>query len=357
MLALLTHSRTAWNDFFTGTPTNLNSQTFYNRQSRSDSSLYVSNCLFTSISSTSNGGALSSTSSTYFLVESTSFFSCKTSGSWGGAICYNSDGQCVLHKVCGYDCSSNPYHQFSYINVENVASYMNYVNYSSISRCVNENSNSQFTMALVDGKVCCTSINLSLNKCNRQSGVGCNPFTDSNSVTCSFTYSSYTDNIAAGYTCIYFTNGGAIFEMKSCNILRNTQGTLGTEGTVFTSGILTIQDSCILGNKATNIFYGKITISNCTVDSTSNNGYLTIQNTVTKGFILALNHISTRNCHSGYDSAGTLTPNIQTPSSSNKQIHCYTHVKCFNHPQIRDFFSFHSIFIFNFLHSSTLSYP
>jgi hypothetical protein len=352
------HSNTAWNDFFTGTTSpSLVSQTFSNRQSRSDSSLYVSNCLFTSISSTSNGGALYC-SSTYFLVESTSFFSCKTSGSWGGAICYdNSGGQFVLHKVCGYDCSSNPYHQFSYAWVSDASSGKNYVNYSSISRCVNQNSGPQYTMVLVRGKICCTSINSSLNKCNRQSGVGCGPYSDSNSVTCSFTYSSYTDNIASGYTCLYLYNSGAKYEMKSCNILRNTQGTLGTEGTIYTSGILTIQDSCILGNKATNIFYGKITISNCTVDSASNNGYLTIQSTVTKSFILALNHISTQNCHSGYDSAGTLTPNMQTPSSSNKQIHCYTIGNFLHLSRLSDFFSLNSIFIFNFLHSSTLSYP
>jgi hypothetical protein len=83
-------------------------------------------------------------------------------------------------------------------------------------------------------------------------------------------------------------------------------------------------DSCILGNIAHHIFYQessshRITLSNSTIDSTSNNGYLTTQNTVTKSFILALNHMSTQNCHSEYDSVGHLTPIIQTPSSSKKQ--------------------------------------
>jgi hypothetical protein len=98
-----------------------------------------------------------------------------------------------------------------------------------------------------------------------------------------------------------------------------------------------IADSCILENKANNIFYQgdtsyRTTISNCTVGSTSNNGYLTIRNTVTKSFILGLNHMSTLNCHSEYDSSGTLNPIIQTPTSSKRQIHCCTCGRLFYYP-------------------------
>jgi hypothetical protein len=140
--------RTAWNDYFTVTnPTNLNSQTYTSRQTPSATSLYVSKCLFRSIVSSNDGGALYCANSvTYFLVESTSFFSCKTSDNNGGAIYYSySSGQSVLHEVCGYDCCSlhqGPYQQFAYIYVQNTASSKNYVNYSSISRCRSENTNS-----------------------------------------------------------------------------------------------------------------------------------------------------------------------------------------------------------------------
>jgi hypothetical protein len=153
---------------------------------------------------------------------------------------------------------------------------------------------------------------------------------------------------------MYFHQTGAKYEMKSCNILRNTQGTLGTEGTIYANGNLVIKDSCILENTATYIFCVQsssytITLSNSTVDKTSNNGYLTTQNTVTKSFILALNHMSTRNCHSEYDSAGILTPNLHTPSSS-KQVRCFTHVKYIYQPLIEDVTSFINILIFNFIH-------
>jgi hypothetical protein len=356
MSVFLMDSRTAWNDHFTGSYTTiLNSQTYNSQQTPSGTGVYVSNCLFRSIISSSRGGALCCTSVTYFLVESTSFFSCKTNSGNGGAIYFNCDsGQSVLNKVCGYDCFAafaGSYFQFAYIVVGNAISYKNYVNYSSISCCVSENSNTYYTFCLDFGKQCCLSINSSMNKCYYRSGINCLATGDPNSVTCSLSYSSFTDNIAIGYTCIRLSNGGANYEIKSCNILRNTQGTLGSEGTICINGNLMINDSCILDNDATNIFYQSsssyiTTLTNCTVDSTSNNGYLTTRNTVTKSFILALNHMSTQNCHSEYDSAGTLTPIIQSPSlSKNQKLYC----SC-NYSRIRDFVSLLSVFLFNFIH-------
>ena len=198
-----------------------------------------------------------------------------------------------------------------------------------------------------NGQIHCPSVNISNNKCYARSGIYCYPSSDSNSVTCSFTHSTFADNIATGYTCIKVDRNAAKYEMKSCNILRNTQVSLGSEGTFFAYGNLPIENCCILENKATYIFYvysssSTITLTNCTVDSTSNCGSFTIQNTVTKSFIHALNHMSTQNCHSEYDAAGTLTPNIQSPSPSKKQIRLFSCKDCF--------FSLLSVFIFSFIH-------
>jgi hypothetical protein len=342
--------KTAWNDYFTGNySTNLNSQTFTSRQNPSGTGVYISNCLFRSITSTSdNGGALLCTSAIYFLVESSSFFSCKTSSGYGGAIYFDNanNGQSVLHEVCGYDCYTtytHPYYQFAFLRVYNAASNKNYFNYSSISRCVNAESNSHYTLRLLYGKICCPSVNISINKCQYYSGIYCNPLSDSSSVICSFSYSTFTDNIANGYNCIRLSTSGANYEIKSCNILRNTQVDLNTYGTIITWGNSAIEDSCILENTATYIFYQAhssytITISNCTIDSNSKTGNVVTRNTVTKSFILALKHMSTQNCHSEYDSAGYLTPIIQTPSSSKKQKVCYTYVKFFYQSPLSDFF-------------------
>jgi hypothetical protein len=356
-LALFVYSRTTWSDYFTGSPTLLQSTEFGTKQTPSDTNLHVLNCLFRSITSTSGGGGALYCTSSILLVESSSFFSCKAS-SRGGAIEFlnRNNGQCALHKVCGYDCytTSSTYGQFVYIAVQNTISNKNCVNYSSIAQCVNDIYRSEITLYIDFGNICCQSANLSMNKCYYKSAVFFYPVVDSNSVTCSVSYSSFTDNIANGYTCIYLYQTGAKYEMKSCNVLRNTQGTLGTEGTIYTYGYLTIEDSCILENAANYIFRVSsssytITLLNCTVDKTSNNGCLTTQNTVTKSFILALNHISTRNCHSEYDSAGTLTPNLHTPSST-KQIRCFTHVKYIYQPRLTDVVSLNNILIFNFIH-------
>jgi hypothetical protein len=358
----LMDSRTAWNDYFTESYTTiLNSQTYNSQQSPSGTGVYVSNCLFRSITSSSRGGALYSYYSvTYFLIESSSFFSCKTSSGNGGAIYYySSGGHSYLHEVCGYDCctSGGSYFQFAYARVNDAASSKNNVNYSSIARCVNENSNSWYTLCHDWGKQCCSSVNSSMNKCGYRSGINFLPSSDPNSVICSVTYSTFTDNIATVYTCISLNTGGSNYEIKSCNVLRNTQSS-SSSGIIYSTGNLMINDSCILDNNATNIFYQEstsytITLFNCTVDSTSNNGYLTTRNTVTKSFILALNHMSTQNCHSEYDSAGTLTPIIQSPPSSKNRIQCYT---C-NQSRIRDFVSLLSVFLFSFIHLDASNYP
>jgi hypothetical protein len=357
MLTFPIHTKTVWNDYFTGNPTSTLSGEQEITRTSSDAGVHVSNCFFRSCMSTNSGGALFCTSVTYLLIESSTFFSCITSGQYGGAIYfYNSTGQCVLNEVCGYDCysiyTSSSYGQFSRIYLNNSASSKNYMNYSSITRCVNGRSNSYHILRLTYGKICCPSVNISMNKCQYYSAVELVPSADSYSFTGSLTYCSITDNIANGNVCISSSSGGSNCEIKSCNILRNTQVSI-YEGTIYSSDYLKIRDSCILGNNATRTFYASsyiITVSSCTLDSTSKTGNVEIQNTVTKSFILALNHFSTQNCHSGYDSAGTLTPDIEPLPPSKEQMPCITFRNFFYQPRLSDFFSLTSVFIFNFIH-------
>jgi hypothetical protein len=362
MLTFTLHSITAWSDYFPGTSptTNFSSKEFTSRQTPSTANVYISNCLFNKCTSSDTGGALyCSTSVTYLLVESSSFFSCKTSSSSGAIYFKNTDsGECVLYMICANDCysTSSLNEQFGWIEVKDGATNKNYINYSSIVRCVNENSGTWRTLYLWYGKIFCPSVNISMNKCGYRSGFSCSPFPDSNSVTCLISYSSFTNNIALSSICIYFNKANAKYEMKSCNILRNTQVNLNDHGTFRLYGNLMIKDSCILENNANYIFNSAsssytFTLSNCTIDKTTiSNGILTIQNTATKSFIHALNHMSTLNCNSEYDSAGTLTPIIQTPSSSKKSMYYCTYKIFFNQPNLRDIISIINVFLFNFIH-------
>jgi hypothetical protein len=360
MSMFLLNTKTAWNDYFPGiSPSQTYNSTFYSTKiSPSGPNVYVSNSLFSRCISTSNGGAISSTTVKYLLIESTSFFSCSTNNQDGGAIYIRNSNEIILYKVCGYDCcsthTSDGDGQFAYIYTSDTASDRISFNYSSITRCVGWESASYWTLYINKGKICLPSVNVSMNKCHYRSGILCYPYLYSNSVTFSLAYSSFIDNIATVRNCISSYTAGSMQEIKYCNILRNTQGNLGSVGTIASNGNLAISESCILENKADYIFYQEssytITLSNCTIDSTSNNGKLTIKNTVTKGFVLALNHMSTQNCNALYDSVGSLT--AIPPQPSQETIICYYTCRIIHyHARISDFFALICLFMFTFIHT------
>jgi hypothetical protein len=359
MSMFLFNIKTAWNDYFPGiSPSQTYVSTFYSTKiSPSSSNVYVSNSLFSRCISTSNGGAISSTTVKYLLIESTSFFSCSTNNQDGGAIYITSNSEIILYKVCGYDCcsthTSDGDGQFAYMYTSNTASDKISFNYSSITRCVGWESASWWTLYLRDGKICLPSINVSMNKCHYTSGIRCIPYLDSNSVTFSLTYSSIADNIATVYYCIYSSTTGSIHEIKYCNILRNTQGTLSSGGTISSNGNLTISESCILENKADYVFNQEsssytITVSSCTVDSIGHTRGFILTNTITKSFVLALNHMSTQNCNALYDSVGSLT--IILPQQDKTIYYCTCRIIHY-HARISDFFTFICLFMFTFIHT------
>jgi hypothetical protein len=353
----------SWNEYFSGSPTTtLNGSKYGSQLSYTSGSVYVLNCLFNRITSGSNGGALYCNPVTFLLIESSSFFTCSTSAKYGGAIYFRNtnSGESVLYEVCGYDCystctSDSPHDQFAFIFVNDVVSKRNHFNYSSITRCGGQNPKTRVTIRLNYGKVCFPSVNISNNKCNCYSGIYSIPFCDPNTVTFSLSYSTFADNNAYDYSCLYLTKGDAKYEIKSCNILRNTQVS-SSYGIISTWGNLNIEDSCILGNSATNVFYSSsssytITLTRCIVDNKSNNGYLTIQSAATKSFILGLSHMSTLYCHSEYDSVGYLTP-IPDVSQTTNKIFCHT---C-DQRRNNYLFSLHWVFVFTFIHPNPSCY-
>jgi hypothetical protein len=353
--------RTAWDDHFYGSsPSQTFATTKYTTvQSTSSTNVFVSNCLFIGCTSTSNGGALSCSGSVQrLLIESSSFFSCSTGSQYGGAVYFSNtnNGECVLYKVCGNDCistyTSSSNGQFAYVYVQNTVSNKNYISYSSISRCVNHNTNPRGTIYLYYGKIYLPSVNISMNKCQYYSFIYCFPFADSNYVTFLLSYSTVTDNIASGHTCIYQEKNAAKGEIKYCNILRNLQGTPNSVATIRLDGNSIISDSCILMNNATYTFFAHssyiTTVSNCTIDSTTHQNSVIFTNTATKSFIHALNHISTKNCAAEYDSVGTLT----VIASPKKNIVIYT---CNCQPGISDLISLIYLFMFTFIHSDSSS--
>ena len=209
------------------------------------------------------------------LVEETTFTECQSSGS-GGAIFFGYDGNCALAKVCGYKCSTTNSNncQFDRVYVTSSAlTFVNTVNDSSIAYTSNSN-NAHYTLCHGYGRIIACSVNVSNNNCSRYSGIYCYPYPSlsgsSGDASCLITFSTFANNTChTYYICLLMDKGSAYKEITRCNVVRNTQQSRDSLGTIYSIGNLDIKYSCILDNSAKYDFYANsytITISNCTRD-------------------------------------------------------------------------------------------
>jgi hypothetical protein len=298
--------------------------------------VYVHDCVFRDCSSTTEGGALScGTSVNRLLVEQTSFISCKTSSSKGGAIYFysTSNGQCVLSKICSFGCnlSYSGYNlgMCAYIYATSNNNYKNHVNDSSVIHSLTKNIDTLFALDIYFGNVLCPSVNLSNNQCNRYPALRCYITGSSGSDTCCISYSSFVNNTAdgsSGWGCVYIRNSisTASQSIVACNLINNKIAS-PANGIIDSGANLFIRNSCILGNAiGKTIFYtnsGSITLINCTIDDDifTNGRYIgsvTVSKTIQSTFINALSHIATRKCDSYFDSYGSLTVKLNAPTGS-----------------------------------------
>jgi hypothetical protein len=250
------------------------------------------------------------------LVERTSFISCRTTDNGGGIFFYSSsNGQCVLSRICGFNCSStlsdNSYGQFAEINTKNDFTYKNHVNDSTFTHSSKTGTQPRFALELNNGNILCPSVNLTNNECYGFPALGIYQLSSTSSDTCCISYSSIVNNTAnGGWGCIFLSNSSSSMRIDTCNILYNNQTSLNY-GIILTNGNLLIKDSCILGNnegkKVFNAYPpGKITLSKCTIDDDvfskrRYSGSVTINKTIEKAFIHVLSHFATQSCDSYFD--------------------------------------------------------
>jgi hypothetical protein len=321
--------KTAFSDVYgpNYTPTNFTAPEYTDRRiETSQLNVYVYNCLFRDlISSSSNGGGAlyCSSSGCRLLVEQSSFIYCFTSSGNGGGIHIDAteSGECVLSRICGFNCLSPNSGQFARIYANNnKVNNKNHVNDSSITHSLNENTNTHYTLLLGYGSVLSRSVNLTNNKCFYFTALYYYQTYD----TCYISYSTITNNTANGYTCIYLNNPSYSCRIETCNILNNNQN-LSNYGIIRVYSNSLIQNSCILGNdKGKIVFYHETTssytlISNCTIDDdifTGGRYYgsVTVIKAIESTFINALSHIATHKCDSYFDSYETLSVKISVPS-------------------------------------------
>jgi hypothetical protein len=302
------------------------------------------------------------------LVEQTSFISCKTTSSYGGGIYFYSttNGECILSKICGFDCSSKYSSggegQFTYIYTRNSPTFKNHLNDSSITHSLNGYTGTLSAIFLWYGNILCPSVNSTNNVCYYYTALRTVPTPGTGSPTsetCCISYSSIVNNTASGHICIMIDRTSTSQRIDTCNIINNKQST-SSFAIIYSNGNLLIKDSCIIGNDENNkIFYVsscRITLSNCTIDdgvftNGRYSGDVTVIKTITKPFINALSHISTYHCDSYYDSYGTLTGKPNVPSKTSR---CF--MSCDSKYQTNDLLSYMKfMFLLTFLPSDLLN--
>jgi hypothetical protein len=288
-------------------PSTYNTKFSESKRNLGRGNIFVSSCQFIECKSDSNGGGIyvSATNDTKMLVEKSTFDNCQTTASGsGGAIHFGFSGNCVLSEVCGYECRASSNNQFDYIQCTESVSYKNYVNDSTIFHSVNENSGSAVTH--YHGIVLFKGVNCSFNRCKQNAACvsGNTASTTKYRVTCTLSFCSFTNNNATQGKIIYLYINTGNKEIKSCNIVDNSQEDLATKGIIHIGGPCEIKDSCITGNIAKYTFYegvssSTITVSNCTLDAdveSKKNYRVTIKNKATSSFIIPLVHLKTDKC-------------------------------------------------------------
>jgi hypothetical protein len=225
----------------------------------SKSDVYISNCLFETCTSSTYGGAVSSSSTSVnrMMIEGSTFTSCKTTNTRGGGIYFynTNNGECVIFHTCCFDCSSkysgtsyNTVGQYAFIQTKsNDASFKNEVNESTITGIKKESAVPYYALELAYSNIICSSVNITNNECYYYPALRCYPAVKTDIITCFIIYTSIVNNSAkGGYGCILL-NTDSTQIISTSNIINNKQDS-SSYATILTYGNLCINESCIIGN-------------------------------------------------------------------------------------------------------------
>ena len=262
---LSTNSR--FSDVF-GTSSNLETYSDEHRKGSttayvpSKSDVYICKCLFETCTSSTSGGAVSSSSTSVnrMMIEGSTFTSCKTTNTVGGGIYFynTNNGECVIFHTCCFDCSSkrtdtssSTLGQYAYIVTKNNdASFKNEVNESTITGIKKESAYPHYALCLEYSNIICSSVNITNNECYYYPALRCYPAVKTDIITCFIIYTSIVNNSAkGGFGCILFSSGsiGSTQIISTSNIINNKQDS-SSYATILTYGNLCINESCIIGN-------------------------------------------------------------------------------------------------------------
>jgi len=228
-----------------------NTKYFAETKSVSSGNYYVSNCLF-HVCWSSEGGGIFVTSSSNFLIEETTFLSCSATSGKGGGLFFEATGNCVLSKVCSFSCSASSSGLFCYVKLPNSLEYNNTIIDSSVSHSNCPNSGNGFFPSY--GKIFVSSVNSSKNIGSCHVGIRVDLSSSSEYGDSLISYSCFSDIETKNYVTVLYGLGGK-GEMRSCNVVNNTQIDVSRFGTVCSNFHLNVYDSCVTGNNAERSFH------------------------------------------------------------------------------------------------------
>ena len=311
----------------------------------SDANVGVCSSWFHDISAYENGGAMYCGSSiSKCFIEFTTFSLCSTSQTHGGALYYLTssvgDGDIEINKVCGYKChaseTAKSWGQFIEVDYKGNDSGQNCrFKDSSFSKSVNQfkdglGGGSYNATCLIKCSTMFNMMNISSNECFRRTAIYCQTSTLM-TTPITMEYTSMVNNTANGYSMIWLDYyPKAKYIINKCNVLKNKQKMLSTEGIIYTYALINFNDCCIPANEDDVMFYTignpynyqcGIILNNCTTDAGDEHvGSFECNNKPEKDFIHPLKHIETRNCDAVYEFVGTLTPDVPTTIRKTQQM-------------------------------------
>lgn len=183
------------------------------------------------------------------LVEYCSFSDNINIPKYASAIFFYEKGQCVLNRICGFNCNATGgYSNFLAIVVSKSSDYKNFFNYSSIYSVNNEHGyyNSQF----INGNFTMSNTNITRCTLYGPSGFQCER---TSSILCQFSTIEYCSSPSTDIILCLEIKG--ISKIKNCNIMNNhfEYSLMRTSN----SNSLTVEDCVLIGNHEGPLFYAQ----------------------------------------------------------------------------------------------------
>ena len=315
----------SWEEYFEGIPL----ISFYNHSERifnlQPCSIIVNDCYF-NINAASGlqdekcGGAIciqSEQQEFTLLVEHVIFYHCVTYGC-GGAVYFQSLGECVISYTCGVSCDAAAAgsHQYYYIYTKDDIDKKNYILYSSVTK--GSTTLTSYCYQQINGHVVTYFMNITYNKNAEQPAFFSTPSVGkpSNSKF-SNEYSSYMEyctgrknNPIRFYIGSMFTKEKALYYIGHSNFLENekyVESNKPQNSLIYCVSDMYIEDCCFYENSAPYILYetnGQMVLNKCTkdFDETKTYGDVVFIGKTFSSFINEIVHFKTGECFAEIDS-------------------------------------------------------